>query len=770
MAPRVSHPGSGRSAAPAASARPVAGHTASPRGRADHLRPAGRARGTSVARSARPVRIARFLRIARLAGLALPAHLILAVTPVLAEDTPWAYPETPRGATVDTVHGVAVPDPYGWLEDGADSTVLAWDAAQNRLARAWLDTLPQPPRIRARLEELLRYDDESTPEPVPESARIFYTVKRKDREKRELWWRETPDSPGRLLLDPNAWGADDELEGTWASRDGRYLAFGRARGGNEDARISVLEVDTGRLLPDSLRGWRQGGVSWLPGNRGFYYAANPRAGEVPPGEEHYWSTAWLHLLGQPAAADRKVFASDTEKDLWHGVSVSEDGRWAFYWRSRFNANEVLFGPAGGEEPPRPLVTGMDGEYRVEALGDRFLISTDRDAPLGKVWAADPARPEREFWREFLAEHPTDRLSYLAAIAGHLYAVYLHDAHTRIDILDVEGTRLRELRLPVLGTAWVSGMFNQPEAWINFSSYTWPYTTWRYDFERDSLAVYRKYPVPVRTEDFLTEQVWYSSKDGTRIPMFIVRPKDRPLDGTAPLLLTGYGGFDVSTHPLFSPKALVWLEAGGIYAAPCLRGGGEYGRSWHEAGMREKKQNVFDDFIAAAEWLVAQRYTDPGRLTIWGGSNGGLLTGAAVVQRPDLFRAAVVSMPLLDMVRFHKFGYAGIWREEYGSAEDPSQFPYLLRYSPYHNVRGDVRYPAVLLLGAQNDARVDPLHARKMAARLQAAGGGGGPILLMVRPAEGHLGGAGITKSIEDGVDTYGFLMGAVGLGSEGGKE
>lgn len=699
------------------------------------------------------------LPVALLSAAILP----VAVTPAIAQEARWSYPATARIPVADTLHGVVLSDPFRWLEDSASPEVRAWDEAQNRFTRAWLDSLPQRARLVTRFDQLLRYDDEFAPDPVPDSPRLFYWVKRKDKEKAELWWKENAGSEGRLLLDPNTWAADEMLDGTYPSRDGRYLAYGQARGGNENPVLRVLEIDTGRMLPDTLRGWFQSGASWLPGNRGFYYSSRPRPGEVPPGEEHYWTTAWLHILGEPAAQDRKVFFSDTDREAFHWCGVTEDGKWAVYYRSHFNENEVYFGPVGGTAPPVPLATGMDAQYSVSFVDDTILIRTDKDAPRGRVWMTTVDRPEREQWRLFLPEDPKDRLLYLAPVAGRIYATYLHQAHTQVRIHDLSGTKLRDLPFPTLGSGWVGGLWSRPEVWAGFTSYTVPSVTWLYHFDGDSLQVYHRYPVPVDTDSYLTEQVWYPSRDGTQVSMFVVRPKDRPLDGSLPLLLSGYGGFDVSETPQFSASVVAWLEAGGAYAAPNLRGGGEYGRAWHEAGMREKKQNVFDDFLAAAEWLIQKKYTRADRLAIWGGSNGGLLMGAAVTQRPDLFRAVGCSMPLLDMIRYHRFGLANIWAEEYGSAEDKDQFAYLRRYSPYHRVLDGAKYPAILLEGSENDSRVDPLHARKMAARLQEADQGGGPVLLLIRRAEGHLGGAGITKRIEGMADTHAFLMSMVGL-------
>ena len=349
------------------------------------------------------------------------------------------------------------------------------------------------------------------------------------------------------------------------------------------------------------------------------------------------------------------------------------------------------------------------------------------------------------------------------VAGHVYASYTHDVTTVVKIHDLDGHHLRDLPFPTIGTGGVGGHWSQPEVWVTFSSFTYPSTTYKYHFDRNELEVYHEFPVEIDVSNMTAEQVWYESSDGTPVPMFLVHRKDLERDGERPVLLYGYGGFDVSMRPRFSTTVVVWLEAGGVYALANLRGGGEYGREWHEAGMKEKKQNVFDDFIAAAEWLIENDYTSPRRLAIAGGSNGGLLTGAVTVQRPELFRAVYCGVPLLDMLKYHRFGLANIWAEEYGSADDPEQFAYLRAYSPYHNVRDGARYPAFLVTGSENDARVDPCHARKMCARLQEADAGGGPVLLLVRKASGHGGGTTLSTQIEQRAEIYAFLMDRLGM-------
>ncbi len=671
-------------------------------------------------------------------------------------------PATPKKPASYTLHGVTIEDPYLWLETGGDPAVKAWTEAQERAARAALDGLPQRAWLKGRFAKLWRYDDTKPPVPVLKGGRTFFWTKKAAEEHWVYWTREREGAEAVMLIDPNAWGPHDTLDLTEESPDGAFVAFGRAQKGDENPVIRVMETATGRILPDTVRGWRQGGVSWLHDNSGFYYACQPLKGEVPGGEENYWYSVWFHKLGTPASGDVKVFGDDKVKEYWHAAGVTEDGEHVVFYKGIYYKNDLYIARVGSAEPPKPLVSGMEARYSADIAEGRLFILTDRDAPMGKLWTAPLEDPRRENWRELIPE-TQDRLEGFQLVGGRIYAHYLHDAHTRIRIFDLDGRFLRDLPLPGIGSAWVSGYYSKPEVRVGFSSFTTPPHTYRYDFASDALTLLHRSPIPVETAGNTVEQAWVRSRDGTRIPMFLIHRQGTARDGTPPVLLTGYGGFDVSMTPYFSSIYAVWLEAGGMVAIPNLRGGGEYGKAWHEAGMLDRKQNVFDDFIAAAEWLIAEGYTSPERLAIAGGSNGGLLVGAALVQRPDLFRAVSCAVPLLDMLRYHKFGYANVWAEEYGSADDPSALGWLRAYSPYHNVREGVRYPAVLFTGSADDARTDPLHARKMAARLQAADPEGGPFLLLVRGASGHGGGTTITARIEQEADEWAFLMDLLGM-------
>lgn len=694
-------------------------------------------------------------------------HVILFTTGLEGFTMTRNFPETPKIAVRDTLHGTVILDNYQWLEKADDPQVKEWTAAQMTFTQSYLDTVSQRAYLAQRFNELWRYDDETVPRRVPDSGRLFFWVKKTSNEKWAYAMKDNDQAETRIILDPNTWPENDQVHGAVPSRDGKYLAYGKAVGGNESPVVHIMEIDTGRILPDSLQGWKQYVSAWLPDNSGFYYNAKPLKGTVPEGEEFYWHTAYFHKLGTSADQDQKVFGHDTNKSYWHSVDVSEDGRYEIYYRSLFNKNEVYFRKTGSDAPLTPIATGFDAEYGVQIIEDQIYIYTDRDAPRKQVFATAVDQPEVAHWQPFIPEHERDILEELAAIGGRFYAVYQHNAYTKIQILDRAGTIIRELPLPTLGSADITGEWSRDEVWVIFSSFTYPKTTYRYDFEANELAIYREFPLDIDVSAYTAEQVWYPSRDGTEVSMFLVQRKDAKHDGQNPVLLTGYGGFGSSQNPYFSTTALVWLECGGMMAIPNLRGGGEYGKTWHEAGMLDRKQNVFDDFIAAGEWLIENGYTNPEKLAISGGSNGGLLVGAVTTQRPDLFRAVLCAVPLLDMVRYHKFGFANVWAEEYGSAEDPEQFAYIYQYSPYHRVVEGTAYPAMLITGSENDVRVDPLHARKMVARLQEATANGHPIFLMIEYDSGHTGGTTISTQIGQYADMYGFLMNQLGMHTPG---
>jgi prolyl oligopeptidase len=670
---------------------------------------------------------------------------------------------------VETLHGEQVADPYRWLEDGDAPETREWVAAQNAHTRSVLDHLPRREAIRARLDQLLTTGSVGVPQ--VRGTRHFYTRRDGRQDQPVLRVREGVAGPERTLLDPNALSAGGLVSLDWwqPSRDGRFLAYGLSEGGDEWSVLRVLDVDRGIPLPgEEIPRARACSVAWLPDGSGFYYTRYPEPGAVPAGEEHYHRRVFLHALGTPWQADPEVFGAGRAKEDWPSVDLSPDGRWLLVIVSQGWARSEVY-LLDRQQPDAsfvPVHAGVEAWADGEVAGGRLYLRTNQDAPNYRLFAIDPERPGRDAWRELLPERPDRVLSAARAVAGVLAVEELQDASSHLRLYRSDGALHCQVKLPALGSLTGLGSEWDGEAvFAGFTSFAQPPTAYRVDPASGALEVFAA-PVSEGAGDgarHTVRQVWYASKDGTRVSMFLVHRPDLPLDGHNPTLLTGYGGFNISRTPMFDASLMLWLDAGGVYALPNLRGGGEYGEAWHQAGMLERKQNVFDDFIAAAEWLVANGYTRRERLAIRGGSNGGLLVGAALIQRPDLCKAVVCQVPLLDMLRYQTFRIARLWIPEYGSAEEPEQFRWLYAYSPYHRVRDGERYPAVFLLTAEGDSRVDPMHARKMAARLQAASASGEPVLLRVETAAGHGMGKPRNKVLDELTDVWSFLAWQLGV-------
>lgn len=677
---------------------------------------------------------------------------------------PWlSYPFTRKDPVTDVIHGVPVADDFRWLENAEDPAVGEWTRAQVAYTRSYLDQLPQRDWLSTRFREQFFYDDSTPPAEAFEGTRSFWWEKKRDDEHWSYHTRASEDAEPVVLLNPNDWEDTRTLDVVEPSRDGKYMVFGIARGGDENPVLQIMDVETQTILPDTCRGWRQGSISWLPDNIGFYYTAHPLKGEVPDGEEHYWHSAWFHKIGTLADQDIRVYHDDSIKEAFHQVIVSEEGTSLFYYRLHQNRTEISIKRIHDEGNPIPVVSGADGFTSIQEIEGKLFFWTDVDAPMGTVWVTDVESPEREHWKPFIPE-TSDRLEGISLVAGKVYATYLSDVHTVIKIYNLEGEWLRDLPLPELCRAVVYGYWHRDRAKVWVSSFNRPATTYEYDFADDSMSVYHDAPIKVDSDSYAVEQVFYPSRDGTRIPMFLFGKRPIQYRQNTPTLLNGYGGFGAAMNPMFSAAYLNWVDAGGIIAIACTRGGGEYGKSWHEAGKKEKKQNVFDDFIAAAEWLIRNGVTKPERLVIKGESNGGLLVGAVAMQRPELFKAVFCGVPLLDMIRYHKFGIANLWESEYGSAEDPAAFQNLMTYSPYHNVKPGIAYPSMLIQAGINDARVDPMHARKMVARLQTDNPSNpGRALLLIWDESGHGGGTDLTTLLQQQVDVWGYMMDQAGL-------
>ncbi|MGV9550409.1 prolyl oligopeptidase family serine peptidase [Streptomyces ardesiacus] len=683
-------------------------------------------------------------------------------------------PENPPPARRDpdggfTLHGRRFDDPYVWMEQTDDAETTAWTAAQEAVTRAVLDGVPGRAGLRAAVARAARCTRPSPPVPAGPDGRTFLQRAGADAEKPVLVMRRSADAPLETVLDPGTWPASDVLVCAVPSPDGTLVAFGRARGGSHGAVVRVLDVETGALLPDRLRGTDHGSVAWRPDSSGFFYTACPEPGEAPPGEEAYWHAVYEHRIGSGAPA-RRVFGDDHDKDRWCTVETSECGRFAVLTSWDFvNANDVtLLRLADGAL--LPVATGMRSVNQVQVIGDSVLVRTDLDAPRGRLCVAPVSDPAS--WRTLVPEGP-DTLQTVTGVGGRLYAVHARAASHRVSVHALDGTRLRELVLPSLGSvnrnegagvvSGISGSWHGDDVWVAFTSFVQPPSLYRYDYARDRLEPYHVPDAGLDPSAYTTRQVWYESADGTPVSMFIVHGVDVPRDGRRPVRLSGYGGFNISVEPRFSAAGAAWLQLGGVLAHANVRGGGEYGRAWHEAAVGTRRQNAFDDYVAAARHLVADGWTTPAGIASRGNSNGGLLVTVAALQAPDAYGAVYSRVPLLDMLRFPAFGHLDSATVEYGSPDDPVEGAYLAGYSPYHNVRPDRPYPVMAFAPALNDRNAPPHDPLKMVALLQSGAPRGGPYLLVPLRDSGHGGGTTLSALVEQDVDELSFFCWALGI-------
>lgn len=674
------------------------------------------------------------------------------------------YPETPTHDITDVLHGETIVDPYRWLEDGSNPETILWTEQQNALTQAYLSAIPGRERIRQRLGELLSIGVLSVPTPV--RGRYFYLRREGRQNQPVLYWRDGVDGRDRVAVDTNALSdaGTTALDWYYPSRDGRLLAYGLSENGSEESLLHVLDLDSGVGLPDRIPRMRAASVAWLPNGHGFYYTRYPAAGEVPSGEEQYHRAIHFHLLGTDAVGDALIF-KPAEKEHWPSVGLSPDGRWLIVSVARtFDETDLyvqdLVSGIGLVAVARDLPASFEGEI---AHG-RLFLRTNLDAPTYRLYVVDPERVTRSAWREIVPPRDEAVLETVTVAGRRLALGYLERAASRLRIVDLQGALVQEVSPPTLGSLFGTGAeWDGDELFYGFSSYTLPPSVYRIDLSTGASALWKGVEADIDPGKFQVSQVSYASRDGTGISMFLIHPTGLVKDGNNPTYLTGYGGFNISMTPAFSRSLLLWLEHGGVVAIPNIRGGGEYGESWHQAGILASKQNSFDDFIAAAEWLIREGYTRPDRLAAAGGSNGGLLVGAALTQRAELFRAVLVQVPLLDMLRYHRFLIARLWIPEYGSADNPEQFRWLHAYSPYHHIRQGVAYPAVLLATAESDTRVDPMHARKMAARLQAATSAERPVLLRLEARAGHGAGKPLAKVQQELTDSWTFVFSELGV-------
>jgi prolyl oligopeptidase len=696
--------------------------------------------------------------------------LLPAVLPA-GEKKSSSYPPTKVDKVIDKIHGVEVADPYRWLEDAKSPEVEKWVEKQNNYTRSILDKLPGRARVRARLSELLDIGTIGTP--VPAKGCYFYTKRAGKQNQPILYVRKGLKGEDRVLVDPNQLAKDGTVALDWwfPSRDGALVAYGLSKDGNEQSTLRVRDVATGKDLPeDVIERTRACSVAWLPDRTGFYYTRYPAPGSVAKGQENYNRHIYFHRLRDDPKRDVKVFGAGRAPEDWPNVTLSPDGRWLVVTVEQGWAKSEIFFKDRTKETSEftPLVANVDALFNVVARNDRFYVHTNEKAPRYKVYQVDPLKPKRDQWTEIIAQGK-DVLEGVAAIGDALAGLYLHKASSQLRLFTKEGKPFdMEVKLPTLGSVKsIGGEWDGHELLFDFQSFTMPTTIYHVDLSRSDapMEVWERVKADIDFARYEVKQVTYPSRDKAKTPitMFLAHKKGLKRNGKNPTLLYGYGGFNINITPTFNVSRFLFLERGGLLAIPNLRGGGEYGEEWHQAGMLGKKQNVFDDFLGAADWLIKEKYTDRAHLAIQGGSNGGLLVGAALTQAPELFRAVVCQVPLLDMVRYHKFLIARLWIPEYGSADDPKEFKWLYAYSPYHRVKEGAAYPAVLLATAASDSRVDALHARKMAARLQAATSSDQPILLRLETKAGHGAGKPRGKMLDELTDEWSFLFWQLGM-------
>jgi len=709
--------------------------------------------------------------LTRSAALAAAAVFFLgALAFVEADDIgkAFVYPEAPRSDVADDYHGTRVADPYRPLEDPDSEPTRAWIEAENEITNAFLGAIPQREAIRERLTQLWDYEKFSPP--GQKGGKLFFTYNTGLQNQSVLFTLDSIDGDPRLLLDPNTLSSDGTvaLAGAVPSEDGKLLAYGVAAAGSDWNEWKVRDIQTGDDLDDHLKWIKFSSASWTPDGKGFFYGRFP---EPQPGEDlkaaNYHQKVYYHRVGDPQSKDVLVWEDPEHKEWRADATVSDDGEHLILTLGKGTDAKyrILHRPlAEPDAEPTHLVGDFDAEYEfVDNDGPIFWFKTNKDAERGRVVAIDVRDPKLESWKELIPE-AEETLQAVDVVGDHFLATYLKDAHTVVRVFDLSGKHVRDVELPGLGTAaGFGGKRSDSQTFYAFTSYTTPATIYRYEIETGESTVWRCPKLQFNPDDYETVQVFYKSKDGTKIPMFLTGKKGLKKSGDTPTLLYGYGGFNIPLTPSFSPSNLTWLEKGGLFAVANLRGGGEYGEIWHQAGTKLNKQNVFDDFIAAAEWLIAEGYTSTPKLAISGRSNGGLLVGACMTQRPDLYGACLPGVGVMDMLRFHKFTIGWAWIDDYGSSDDPEQFKALYAYSPLHNIKPGTCYPPTLVTTADHDDRVVPAHSFKFAAALQAAQSCDNPTLIRIETKAGHGAGKPTAKIIEEAADQWAFLVKVLGV-------
>jgi prolyl oligopeptidase len=681
-----------------------------------------------------------------------------------------APPKVKTDMVEDTVQGHKISDPYRWLEDPNSADTQHYVRQELDYTRSVLDPLAGREQIQKRLTQLLSIGTLTAP--AIAGPYYFYTRREGTQNQPVLLVRDGVHAKDRVLLDVNQLAADGTVALDWwfPSEDGKYIAYGTSASGSEESTLHLIESATGKLLPDTIDRTRFSSISWKKDNSGFYYTRHPKKGDVPAGEEVYHVKVFYHSIGADSANDSLIFDPMTKGEDYTaqdipGVQLADDDdHWLLI--SVFKGwakTELYLQDLRAGTPPVEITQRKNFLYSGEIFKGKLYIVTNEDASRYRVFTVDITHPMRDNWKEIIPESDAV-LQGVSVLGGKLFAQYEKNATSRLKQFELDGKAIGDISLPAIGSvSGISGRWDRQETFFGFQSFTVPPSVYQVDFSTRQTSLWDKVDAPgIDPSAYEAKQVWCVSKDGTKVPMFVFHKKGLPLDGKNPTLLTGYGGFNVSLTPSFVGGRYLWLEHGGVFVVANLRGGAEFGEDWHRAGMLEKKQNVFDDFISAAEFLISDKITDKEHLAIQGGSNGGLLMGVMITQRPDLFRAVVCQVPLLDMLRYQNFQIAKLWIPEYGSADDPKQFDWLYAYSPYHHVKAGTEYPAIMFMTADTDTRVDPMHAKKMAALMQSEAGNGQsherPILLRIEPKAGHGAGKPITKQIEEGTDIYSFLF------------
>ncbi len=675
------------------------------------------------------------------------------------------YPTTKKVDHVDDYSGTKISDPYRWLEDNNSKETADWVEAENKVTHDYLSKIPFRDELRKMLTDLWNYEKFSAPSKHGE----YYTFSKNDglQEQSVIYIQKGLSGVPEVLLDPNKLSTDGSISlgGLAFSKDDKYLCYGISRGGSDWREFYVMDVLTKKLTSDYIKWSKFSGTSWY--KDGFYYSRydEPKAGDELKQKVEY-QKLYYHKLGSPQSDDILVMEDKQNPKYGFGAGVTDDEKFLIINVSQGTASEnmLYYKDLTYVSRIEPIFDKFEAEYSVvDNLGAKFLISTNYQAPNNKLILVDPKSPAKENWKTIIPE-TKEVMQSVSLVGGKLFVTYLKDATSKVSVFDTNGKYLYDVKLPAVGTCGgFGGKKDEFETFYTFTSFTYPPTIYKYDVKNNKSELFRKAAVKFEPSAYETKEVFYKSKDGTKIPMFIVHKKGLKLDGNNPTLLYAYGGFNISQQPGFSVARIPLLENNVVYALACLRGGSEYGEDWHKAGMFEKKQNVFDDFIAAAEYLIKNKYTNPKKLAVQGGSNGGLLIGAVINQRPDLYKVAFPQVGVMDMLRFHKFTIGWAWVSEYGSSDNPDQFKYLIKYSPLHNIKKGTDYPATMVTTADHDDRVFPAHSFKYAATLQEMNSGKNPTLIRIETKVGHGAGTSTSKSIDLVTDLYSFMFYNMGL-------